>query len=250
MFITNMNIEASLLRSLQYSFNNQTNCEITLMCEGNTIKCHRHVLDLHSSHFKDLFKDQTNFQTIITIFKMKYTHLKAIVEFMYFEKLGIKENPEEMQKIINCAGDLGLTALNSKSIFEKSVRFIKSCNKFHGAATFKARVMQKLKDATNQFDQLAAKNDNESISTTANLIMIHDPHQLLHQPSSHLTSNVIKWNHLYQLFQPAAPSITVEKIFDKRIRKGEVEYYLKCNLNYYDLIQQLIQLFDERHSTG
>lgn len=81
------------------------------MCEGKTIKCHRHVLVLHSSHFSDLFKDQTNFPTAVAVVNMKYIHLKAMVDYMYFGKIKLQENSEEMKQIIKCAGDLGLTAL-------------------------------------------------------------------------------------------------------------------------------------------
>lgn len=81
------------------------------MCDGKTIKCHRHVLVLHSSHFSDLFKDQTNFPTAVAVVNMRYVHLKAMVDYMYFGKIKLQENSEEMQQIIKCAGDLGLTAL-------------------------------------------------------------------------------------------------------------------------------------------
>ncbi|XP_054709461.1 zinc finger and BTB domain-containing protein 18.3-like [Uloborus diversus] len=58
-------------------------CDVTLACEGSTLKAHKLVLSASSSFFQDLFSENPCTHPIVILPELKYVDIKALVDFMY-----------------------------------------------------------------------------------------------------------------------------------------------------------------------
>lgn len=89
--------------------------DVTLACDGSSIKAHKMVLSACSPYFQSLFFDNPCQHPIIIMRDVKWSELKAIVEFMY--KGEIKVSQAEIGPLLRVAEMLkirGLTDVNGE----------------------------------------------------------------------------------------------------------------------------------------
>lgn len=94
---------------------NESFVDVTLACDGQSIKAHKMVLSACSPYFQSLFFDNPCQHPIIIMRDVKWTELKAIVEFMY--KGEIKVSQAEIGPLLRVAEMLkirGLTEVNGE----------------------------------------------------------------------------------------------------------------------------------------
>lgn len=94
---------------------NESFVDVTLACDGQSIKAHKMVLSACSPYFQSLFFDNPCQHPIIIMRDVKWTELKAIVEFMY--KGEIKVSQGEIGPLLRVAEMLkirGLTEVNGE----------------------------------------------------------------------------------------------------------------------------------------
>lgn len=92
---------------------NESFVDVTLACDGHSIKAHKMVLSACSPYFQSLFFDNPCQHPIIIMRDVKWSELKAIVEFMY--KGEIKVSQAEIGPLLRVAEMLkirGLTDVN------------------------------------------------------------------------------------------------------------------------------------------
>lgn len=63
--------------------------DVTLVCEGETIKAHKIILSASSHIFRKLFRDNQNQNSVIILQETKYSDLKAVIDFMYKGEVSI-----------------------------------------------------------------------------------------------------------------------------------------------------------------
>lgn len=94
---------------------NESFVDVTLACNDQSIKAHKMVLSACSPYFQNLFFDNPCQHPIIIMRDVKWTELKAIVEFMY--KGEIKVSQAEIGPLLRVAEMLkirGLTEVNGE----------------------------------------------------------------------------------------------------------------------------------------
>lgn len=65
--------------------------DVTLACEGNSIKAHKVVLSACSPYFEELFKNNPCQHPIVILQDVSHHDLKAVVEFMYKGEVNISQ---------------------------------------------------------------------------------------------------------------------------------------------------------------
>lgn len=77
------NYQSNLTAIFEQLFQNEQFVDVTLCCEGSSIKAHKMVLSACSPYFQSLFNDNPCKHPIVILRDVKYSELKAVVEFMY-----------------------------------------------------------------------------------------------------------------------------------------------------------------------
>lgn len=114
------NYQTNLTIVFDQLLQNESFVDVTLACDGNSIKAHKIVLSACSPYFQSLFVDNPCQHPIIIMRDVKWHELKAVVEFMYKGEINVSQEQigpllrvAEMLKIRGLAdvnGDSDLTA--------------------------------------------------------------------------------------------------------------------------------------------
>lgn len=65
--------------------------DVTIACEGSSIKAHKMVLSACSPFFEDLFCDNPCKHPIVILRDMRHSDLKAIIQFMYKGEINVSQ---------------------------------------------------------------------------------------------------------------------------------------------------------------
>lgn len=87
------NHRSNLLTVFDELLQNEAFTDVTLACEGgNPIKCHRMVLAACSPYFQNLFTDLPCKHPVVVLKDVKYTEIKAILEYMYRGEVNVAQD--------------------------------------------------------------------------------------------------------------------------------------------------------------
>jgi hypothetical protein len=89
--------------------------DVTLACDGASIKAHKMVLSACSTYFKDLLVTNPCKHPIVILKDMRYDDLKAIINFMYCGEVNVSQS--QLGALLKTAEVLkvkGLTEVNDK----------------------------------------------------------------------------------------------------------------------------------------
>lgn len=64
-------------------------CDVTLACEGRTIKAHKIVLSACSTYFDTILSQYEEKDPILIMKDVKYVDIKCLVEFMYKGEINV-----------------------------------------------------------------------------------------------------------------------------------------------------------------
>lgn len=64
-------------------------CDVTLACEGRTIKAHKIVLSACSTYFENILSQYEEKDPILIMKDIKYIDIKCLVEFMYKGEINV-----------------------------------------------------------------------------------------------------------------------------------------------------------------
>jgi hypothetical protein len=110
------NYQTNLTCVFDQLLQNESFVDVTLACDGNQIKAHKIVLSACSPYFQSLFFDNPCQHPIIIMRDVKWTELKAIVEFMYKGEINV--NQDQISPLLAIAEMLqirGLAEVNSEN---------------------------------------------------------------------------------------------------------------------------------------
>ncbi|XP_066150568.1 protein tramtrack, alpha isoform-like isoform X1 [Euwallacea fornicatus] len=87
----------------------QAFCDVTLACEGRTIKAHKIVLSACSTYFEKILSQYEEKDPILIMKDVKYIDIKCLVEFMYKGEINVEHN--HLATLLKTAEELRIKGL-------------------------------------------------------------------------------------------------------------------------------------------
>ncbi|KAK7793075.1 hypothetical protein R5R35_013519 [Gryllus longicercus] len=91
--------------------------DVTLACEGRSLRAHRTILSACSDYFQELFQESTHPHPIVILKDVKFEELEALVRFMYHGEVTM--NNESLPGFLRTAETLHIRGLTGGSIASK-----------------------------------------------------------------------------------------------------------------------------------
>lgn len=93
--------------------------DVTLACEGRSLKCHKMILSTCSDYLAELLRENPCQHPIILMKDLKFWEVEALVKFMYRGEVNVAH--EKLPQLLNAAEALqikGLAGPSSQVIFQ------------------------------------------------------------------------------------------------------------------------------------
>nr|XP_045602439.1 protein bric-a-brac 2-like [Procambarus clarkii] len=103
------NYQSNLMQVFDQLLQTESFVDVTLSCEGNSVKAHRMVLSACSPYFQCLLSDAPCSHPVIILQGVKWPELKAVVEFMYKGEINICQ--EQLGSLLRVAESLKIRGL-------------------------------------------------------------------------------------------------------------------------------------------
>ncbi len=96
------NHRSNLLTVLDHLLQTEAFCDVTLACDGASVKCHKMILSACSAYFQQLFLENACEHPIVFLKDIKYEEIRAILDYMYKGEVNVAQ--EQLPgKEINCS---------------------------------------------------------------------------------------------------------------------------------------------------
>ncbi|KAB7500791.1 Protein bric-a-brac 1 [Armadillidium nasatum] len=103
------NYQSNLTQVFHQLFQSETFVDVTLACEGRSVKAHRLVLSACSPYFLTVLTETPCSHPVIILQGVKWVELKAVVEFMYKGEINICQ--EQLASLLRVAENLKIRGL-------------------------------------------------------------------------------------------------------------------------------------------
>ncbi|KAK8767633.1 hypothetical protein V5799_005585, partial [Amblyomma americanum] len=103
------NHQSNMLAVFYQMLSNEALVDVTLACEGLSLKAHKMVLSACSPFFQALFAENPCKHPIVILKDMRYTDLRAIVEFMYRGEVDVSQ--DDLMALLKTAETLKVKGL-------------------------------------------------------------------------------------------------------------------------------------------
>uniref|UniRef100_T1ILI6 BTB domain-containing protein n=1 Tax=Strigamia maritima TaxID=126957 RepID=T1ILI6_STRMM len=187
------NHQTNLLTVFDQLLQNEAFVDVTLACDGLSIKAHKMVLSACSPYFQNLFIDNPCKHPIVILKDVKFVELKAIIDFMYKGEVNVSQDQlsmllktaetlqikglaevtgnncsEELRKSLSdlsneCVEDAQHAKNMSSEESDKSDNVIKDENNLPAR---KKRRLSKLNNSNNNDNENECKSENTKFSKT------------------------------------------------------------------------------------
>ncbi|XP_076672826.1 longitudinals lacking protein-like isoform X1 [Andrena cerasifolii] len=84
--------QSNMVSSFKHLRDEKSFTDVTLACDGQTCKAHKMVLSACSPYFKSLLEENPSKHPIIILKDVAYSHLQAILEFMYAGEVNVSQD--------------------------------------------------------------------------------------------------------------------------------------------------------------
>ncbi|XP_017878806.1 longitudinals lacking protein-like isoform X1 [Ceratina calcarata] len=84
--------QSNMVSSFKHLRDEKSFTDVTLACDGQTCKAHKMVLSACSPYFKTLLEENPSKHPIIILKDVAYSHLQAILEFMYAGEVNVSQD--------------------------------------------------------------------------------------------------------------------------------------------------------------
>ncbi|XP_050298789.1 longitudinals lacking protein-like isoform X2 [Anthonomus grandis grandis] len=101
--------QSNMVSSFRHLRDEKSFTDVTLACEGQTCKAHKMVLSACSPYFKSLLEENPSKHPIIILKDVAYSHLQAILEFMYAGEVNVSQ--EQLPAFLKTADRLKVKGL-------------------------------------------------------------------------------------------------------------------------------------------
>ena len=89
------------LFNISYESKYQAFCDVTLACDGGSLKCHKIVLAASSDYFQKLFIDNNSEHPIVFLKDVQVSQVKAILDYMYKGEVSVAQ--QELPALLRVA---------------------------------------------------------------------------------------------------------------------------------------------------
>lgn len=103
------NHQSNMLTVFEQLLSNEALVDVTLACEGLSLKAHKMVLSACSPFFQALFVENPCKHPIVILKDMRYMDLKAIIEFMYRGEVNVSQ--DQLSALLKTAETLKVKGL-------------------------------------------------------------------------------------------------------------------------------------------
>lgn len=107
------NYQSNLANCFDQLLQTESFVDVTLACEGQSLKAHKVVLSACSPYFQSLFMDNPCRHPIIIMRDIKYCDLKAVVDFMYRGEINVSQ--DQISALLKVAETLKIRGLTDVS---------------------------------------------------------------------------------------------------------------------------------------
>lgn len=107
------NYQSNLANCFDQLLQTESFVDVTLACEGQSLKAHKVVLSACSPYFQTLFMDNPCRHPIIIMRDIKYCDLKAVVDFMYRGEINVSQ--DQITALLKVAETLKIRGLTDVS---------------------------------------------------------------------------------------------------------------------------------------
>merc|ERR1712147_266853 len=84
--------QTNMVASFKHLRDEKSFCDVTLACDGQSCKAHKMILSACSPYFKALLEENPAKHPIIILKDVPFTHLTAILEFMYAGEVNVAQD--------------------------------------------------------------------------------------------------------------------------------------------------------------
>ncbi|TRY73237.1 hypothetical protein TCAL_02562 [Tigriopus californicus] len=95
------NHRSNLLNVFDLLLQTEAFCDVTLACDGASIKCHKIILSACSSYFQQLFMENSCEHPIVFLKDIKYNDIRSILAYMYKGEVNVQQ--EELPNLLKVA---------------------------------------------------------------------------------------------------------------------------------------------------
>ncbi|GLG92231.1 Protein bric-a-brac 2 [Gryllus bimaculatus] len=103
------NYQSNLTNVFDQLLQSESFVDVTLACDGHSVKAHKMVLSACSPYFQSLFFDNPCQHPIVILKDIKWPELKAVVEFMYKGEINVSQ--EQIGPLLRVAESLKIRGL-------------------------------------------------------------------------------------------------------------------------------------------
>ncbi|GFG38178.1 hypothetical protein Cfor_03784, partial [Coptotermes formosanus] len=103
------NYQSNLTNVFDQLLQSESFVDVTLACDGHSVKAHKMVLSACSPYFQSLFFDNPCQHPIVILRDIKWPELKAVVEFMYKGEINVSQ--EQIGPLLKVAESLKIRGL-------------------------------------------------------------------------------------------------------------------------------------------
>ncbi|PSN56525.1 hypothetical protein C0J52_14778 [Blattella germanica] len=103
------NYQSNLTNVFDQLLQSESFVDVTLACDGHSVKAHKMVLSACSPYFQSLFFDNPCQHPIVILKDIKWPELKAVVEFMYKGEINVSQ--EQIGPLLKVAESLKIRGL-------------------------------------------------------------------------------------------------------------------------------------------
>lgn len=114
----NWNNHSSILNSFKNFLSTEEMVDVTLACEGKSLKAHKLILSACSPFFQSLLSENPCKHPIVILTDVKYKELQAVIDFMYDGEINVSE--EHLAPLIKVAEALKVKVLGDVTIGDES----------------------------------------------------------------------------------------------------------------------------------
>ncbi|XP_059059928.1 protein bric-a-brac 1-like isoform X3 [Achroia grisella] len=107
------NYQSNLANCFDQLLQTESFVDVTLACDGQSLKAHKVVLSACSPYFQSLFMDNPCRHPIIIMRDIKYCDLKAVVDFMYRGEINVSQ--DQITALLKVAETLKIRGLTDVS---------------------------------------------------------------------------------------------------------------------------------------
>lgn len=105
------NFQSNILTAFESLQSTEDLADVTLACEGTTIKAHKFILSACSPYFRTIFKENPCSHPVVILKDVHYSDLIALLNFMYHGEVMVSK--EQLQTFLKTAEVLQVSGLKS-----------------------------------------------------------------------------------------------------------------------------------------